>query len=422
MSKDRLKLMAIVLASFLFAIFSTCINVQLSLAQSNLKSLFPEAFEHPLPELYFNEPIFDKLEFSFSQREAASALSVKYEEERSNFFRHPNDINELLPIKRRVQSELCALLSEKQIELLDQVVVTQYFQRLAAYNASLEKTPIQNDVNSLFLVPAIAKFLELEEWQELEIRDAMKSTNLCCQKSKKTEQKTVNGIFERWQRTLFSELLDFQQRDFRQATGIKIEFPNSLEGIQLKANYGGLQFLQNHKFVSSFTMSPPDPTMMLLQTPFYLDAHMQPHGMFALLLSHELVADLKITPDQYERIRKLKSTWDLEHPLPPELRVELSFGANMSSKKQRAESTAASKAYAAIEDQVFEVLTATQRDRLRQIWNQFVLSMGWSAVPLTFPDWRDYLELSNEQGIAFDRINNEFREEIEKLLEQFKSD
>ena len=161
---------------------------------------------------------------------------------------------------------------------------------------------------------------------------------------------------------------------------------------------------------------------MLLQTPFYLDAHMQPHGMFALLLSDELVKDLKCTPDQLERLKKLREAWCQENPLPGELSVELKFGSNMSSKEQRAESAAANKAYAAIENQVFEVLTATQRERLRQIWNQLVLSMGWSEVPLTFPDWRDYLELSNEQGQAFDRIHGEFRDELGQLVEKLQTD
>ena len=110
------------------------------------------------------------------------------------------------------------------------------------------------------------------------------------------------------------------------------------------------------------------------------------------------------------------------NPLPTELIVELKFGNNMSSKKQREESTAANKAYQAIENQVFEVVTTQQRERFRQIWNQLVLSMGWSEVALTFPDWRDYLELSNEQVIAFDRIHAEFRAEIKKLAVKIAAD
>lgn len=161
---------------------------------------------------------------------------------------------------------------------------------------------------------------------------------------------------------------------------------------------------------------------MLLQTPFYLDAHMQPNGMFALLLSDEVVEELRFTPDQMDRLKKLKSTWEQENPLPRELSVELSFGSNMTSKTQREASTSANQAFAAIESQVFEVLPASQKERWRQIWNQLVLSMGWREVSLTFPDWRNFLELSKVQGLAFDRINNEFRSEIQKLVEKLQVD
>ncbi len=218
--------------------------------------------------------------------------------------------------------------------------------------------------------------------------------------------------------------MDFQQRDFQHTTGVPFEFPESVRGIHGRFNSTGPQFLQNqnHNSVVRFTMSPPDEFIMLLQTPFYLDAHMQPNGMFALLLSDEVVEELRFTPDQMDRLKKLKSTWEQENPLPRELSVELSFGSNMTSKTQREASTSANQAFAAIESQVFEVLPASQKERWRQIWNQLVLSMGWREVSLTFPDWRNFLELSKVQGLAFDRINNEFRSEIQKLVEKLQVD
>lgn len=48
--------------------------------------------------------------------------------------------------------------------------------------------------------------------------------------------------------------------------------------------------------------------------------------------------------------------------------------------------------------------------------------MGWSEVSLTFPDWRNFFELSKGQDLAFDRIKNEFRAEIQQLVEKLETD
>jgi hypothetical protein len=58
---------------------------------------------------------------------------------------------------------------------------------------------------------------------------------------------------------------------------------------------------------------------------------------------------------------------------------------------------------------------------LRQIWNQILISFGWEDVPLAHPDWRSYLELTDEQNAAFDRIHTEFKAEIKKLDQDYAS-
>ncbi len=421
MSKKQLSSTLLIVAGFGWLCFLECIFTQSAVAQINLQQLFPEAFEYPHPETYLIDPSFAAIECSAEQRLIGQQLSKKYSDKLDEMVRL-QDPGDMKDFKQEMMTEFRAILSDRQNQLFDQVMVAKFFQAEAIRNASAQSAPVPAGVQTLFLLPAVIKLLDIEDWQELNIRDAVELTSLTCQKSNETQQQVLKEIFDRWQRALFGELLDFQQHDFKAASGFAFSFPKSIEEIAMRARYGGPQFLRNHQFVSRFTMSPPDEINMLLKTPFYLDAHMQPNGMFALLLSDEVVKELKFTPDQHDQLKKLKTTWEQENPLPAELSVELSFGSNMTSKTQREASTAANQAYAAIESQVFEVLTASQKERLRQIWNQLVVSMGWSEVSLTFPDWRNFLELSKEQGLAFDRINDEFRSEIQKLVEKLQVD
>ena len=421
MSKKQLSSVLLIVASFGWLCFWECVFTQSAVAQINLQELFPEAFEYPHPENYLMDPSFVAMECSEEQRLIGQQLSKRYSAKLDEMVRL-QDRGDMKDFKQEMIAEFREILSDRQNQLLDQLVVAKFFQAEAIRNASVRTVPVPEGVQTLLLLPAVAKLLDIEDWQERNISDAVETTSLTCQKSNETQQQVLKGIFERWQRALFGELLDFQQHDFKAATGVEFAFPKSIEAIAKRERYDGPQFLRSHRFVLRFTMSPPDEINMLLETPFYLDAHMQPNGMFALLLSDEVVTELKSTPEQVKRLKSLKTTWNRENPLPSELSVELKFGSNMSSKTQREASTAANEAYSAIEAQVFEVLKATQRERLRQIWNQLVLGMGWNEVSLTFPDWRNFLELSKEQELAFDRINDEFRAEIQKLVEKLETD
>lgn len=422
MSKMQTSFAGRVLINFGLLFILNIIECHCVAAQTNLKELFPAAFEYLDIGGYLNlDPVNDLLELSIEQREIAREIDKRHEVEYMRVCQMPDFKTARLALSRRVYAEYSAMLSDQQSAKLDQIMVTRFYQQEAIRNASI--IPVRNDFAGMLLVPTVIEFLKIEDLQQLRIKDANELICKSYEKAEKAKEQSVLGIFERWQRALLAELLDFQRRDFENATGKTFEFPGMIQQMQSKAGFGGPKFLQvDFNTHNRYTTSPTAEITMLLQTPFYLDAHMQPNGMFALLLSDESIKELKITADQQKRLEKVKTSWDQKHPLPTELTVDLKFGSNMSSKKQREDSTVANRTYAAIENQVFEILTANQRERLRQIWNQLVLSMGWSGVSLTFPDWRDYLELSDEQRKAFDRIHDEFRSEIRKLAEKFDAD
>lgn len=101
--------------------------------------------------------------------------------------------------------------------------------------------------------------------------------------------------------------------------------------------------------------------------------------------------------------------------MPETLEVKLEFGWTRTSKQQREQAEIASEEYGEINAKINEILNEKQGQRLKQIWNQIVIEMGWKQVPLAFPDWRDYLELTDSQREKFDQINQEFTDEIRQL-------
>jgi hypothetical protein len=89
------------------------------------------------------------------------------------------------------------------------------------------------------------------------------------------------------------------------------------------------------KSMFSVVLTPPKQINLVLLTPFYIDAHLHPHGIFGLLLQTEVIQDLKISFAQKKWLEELNKKWHDSHPLPPTLKIQPGFGVAMTSKKQR---------------------------------------------------------------------------------------
>ncbi len=227
------------------------------------------------------------------------------------------------------------------------------------------------------------------------------------------------NLLAQWQETLFVLLLPHQQAIYKEALG--------KEAAYMKQYYNKLSgdariFLRDPSRISDKsgvrieTKEKPELGKLLHLTHPHLDAKIHPHALFDLLLTEDVRRDLKLSELQVNQLTQSQKSWINNSPFPDEdISVRKEMGLNMTTQGMRESAKEFAEKFGTYHDQVNQILNPSQQERLRQLGNQFLMSRGWLEVPLTCPEWRDYLELSRDQRSKFDQVNTRFRQGDEQL-------
>ncbi len=387
-------------------------------AQDGVQHIFEKAFENPDPHKIFHIFVYHEMGLSNDEMKEVSKISSYYLSEFERISLDPElyaagkQGEQTLALRREVFNQFSERLNPQQQILLNRHVVQAHIERTLRSEENPGNLALK-DAN-LVLAKELTRALGISDVQENRLKELSKEFSKLLEDHSRETEDSIQDTYRRWQQALFEELLPFQQREYKTAVGEKCEALGELHILPFYYEKRGLR-LDRTRSGMNYTIEPPEGIHMLVLTPFYVDAPMHPHGMFALILHDVGVKELGITVEQKKQLEVLKEEWSLVNPLPSRLRISPEFGTNMTSKKQREEAANARKEHGEIEDKVFAVLKDKQVIRLRQIWNQIMLSMGWEDVNLALPDWRSYLELTDDQNAAFDRVHEQFKNELEKL-------
>jgi len=236
-------------------------------------------------------------------------------------------------------------------------------------------------------------------------------------------------IFAQWQEKLHEVLLPRQAALYEEATGTAISFETSVQEMFRFAYTGKVGnvplplCLRKGETARRF-QGDINPLHLLLIGEQRLDGQMNFHAETHLLQTDTICKELKLTESQLKQIKKLQEEYEENHPLPqtlafgfrqrgiaftptsvpgPDAKVRKDYEATTmdESEKQIDEVIMSQRR------RLLSILDSDQRTRWQQIQNQLVLGFGWKEVPLTFPDWPSYLELSSEQAEEFESIHVE---------------
>ncbi len=226
-------------------------------------------------------------------------------------------------------------------------------------------------------------------------------------------------LLAQWQETLFDLLLPHQQSIYKEALGKEAaymkQYHNKLS-VDTRIYLLDPSRISDNSGYGIETKEKPELGKLLHLTHPHLDAKIHPHALFDLLLTEDVRRDLKLSELQVNQLTQAQQSWNSNNPLPDEyISVREEMGLNMTTQGMRDAAKKFADQFGMYHDQVDQILNPSQRERLRQLGNQFLMSRGWLEVPLTCPEWRDYLELSRDQRSKFDQVNARFRQSDERL-------
>lgn len=378
--------------------------------QENLREIFPDFFR-PGSEIYYVTlvPVARQLALDDEQRLILGGISSALKQELEPSPSTQNDFNYLYSTFNAVQRErLDEIIVERNLTKMLKLGISEAFEGALQSNKGLEAA------NAFFSAPIFQKFLELTPSQ---IEQEEKSRTELIESIKKLDRgfvEELEDLYQRWQQALYGELIFFQKDNFDSALGDPLELPDQLQ--RQLTNFSRGEFWNTSSRSMMGGIINPSEIDLILQTPYYIDAPFQPHALFEILLIRDFVRDLDLSQHQVARVKALKQDWLKLNPLPESLKIRTEFGWSRTSKQQRAEAELANQELSEINGQVNEILNDKQQRRLKQIWNRILIEMGWKQVPLAFPDWRDYLELSETQRDKYDQINEKFTQEVQQLF------
>jgi hypothetical protein len=412
---------------FLIVVFVLC--ERWVSAQNQLDRLFPEVFDSPNPDVLVNWETGRKLGMNLEEftqlssklfDEYTASMETLMGDSNRNKLSREQVIEEMSQIRRSVVASFTSELTEAQYQNVQQILVSSYLQNVFRPE-SIDLPHAMSKQLPLFLLnKGVVEMIEMAPKQKLAIEDELLNFKHKMNELVQEHSERKKVLFASWQQELYEELLPFQKQTFDHATGD----PWSLdeEFLNVYKREADDLFLKSSEELdkSRLLISDPSELTMLLATPFYIDAPLNPHGLFALLLSREIVEELSLTDRQTTRLKMLKSQFNASESMPETLRVRLTFGSDMGPQQQRIASRKAQKEYEKTHAMIDDILDSQQSNRLRQIGNQFLLSTGWKEVPLMFPDWESYLELSRQQVIKFGQIKDKHIDQLRELLIEFE--
>jgi hypothetical protein len=316
--------------------------------------------------------------------------------------------------------EFMAKLNEEQQVKFMQVVLVQYIYRKASLvwrNPSGVRLPFQSFV---FYEP-VARWLGITRQQQAKLMQAKRVAEEILKKPpEKTFDEEKSELFSRWQASLYDVLLPHQQSSFDEALGENAPFMEQFYGKIWSNPELFLNETENLNINGRVTTHPGAEIgigHLLYLTHPHIDAKIHPHAMFELLMHPDVVSDLKLKPFQIDQLKRLPKDCLLKYPLPEQMTVNFETGRSMTTPLMRESAAALERDFGMYHQEVDRILSTEQRERLRQLGNQFLMSRSWKSVPLTCPDWIGHLELSSLQEAEFSRISAEFRK-LYRQLEQ----
>lgn len=393
-----------------------------STSAQGLRDLFPEAFLEPQRPVI--APVRELLQLDEAQMERYWDIAI---------WRHDKPDPRQLYTPLQQFELLYEVLNPEQKLLYEKYMITDYYTDRIAFADGMP----QHFEWAIALHPKIADFLNLSGDQRKTMlnfnRRRISEGSALREKVRKELESKLILLYERWQKALFEELLSHQQAEFEESVGKPFQIPKSISDVlqfhDSPRRFNGLDPDRASEGVLFESEDHPGEVYMFATTPRYLDAHKEPYSLLYLLLDETAIKELRINPLQQAELTRLQKRLKTEQPLTGPFKVKVDKSERLTSKKQREIEALSFKEYGEFEAKILAVLDPRQRERLNQIWNQFVLNFGWQYVPLTFPDYIPYLELPESQKIRFDQINETFQAEAKELqrelnqqLREFQTD
>lgn len=322
---------------------------------------------------------------------------------------------------QRTFDQIMALLNPDQQLMLRQIVRFNYYERavskhyreVAAYSRYF-----------CWLHPDLAKLIDVQDDQVRRSLQAIKECKEQEEERKREHHEFLGNLYEEWQTELLKILLPRQKQQFHDTLGQPFAFGANIRPI-LKTPYASDYlplFLQPNPVEFGYSGSV-EPWHLLLIGQQRLDGHMNLHAETTVLLATEVKSELRLSDSQVDRIKELQSEYIQRYPIPQALSIgfrergvayrpapERTFGKAREAKEetgQDLDQAVIDPEVQSLRDRLQVILDTKQRERWRQLSNQIVLGMGWIEVPLTFPDWPSYLELSEAQIAQFNEIHRE---------------
>ena len=332
-------------------------------------------------------------------------------------------------IKRMAWEELMLVMDEQQTNKVMQDFLVQYVRMQSSFKFR-HGTDLVLPLQEVVYCREFADWLGVTKEQQKQLQQAKQHAEkrtspeeLAKTLSKDSPLYDPEGaqakLLAQWQETLFDLLLPHQQSIYKEALGKEAAY---MKQYHNKLSVDARIFLLDPSRISDKfgygieTKEKPELGKLLHLTHPHLDAKIHPHALFDLLLTEDVRRDLKLSELQVNQLTQAQQSWISNNPLPDEnISVRKEMGLNMTTQGMRESAKKFADQFGMYHDQVDQILNPSQRERLRQLGNQFLMSRGWLEVPLTCPEWRDYLELSRDQRSKFDQVNARFRQSDERL-------
>ena len=318
------------------------------------------------------------------------------------------------------------MLNDEQNLRLTQYLLVKHVELLAKYEMHPGIHPqFDSPLQSFIFCSAFANWLGVTEEQNKRLQKAKREAELAWENLPKDlpvfDQEAAEAkFFVQWQETLHELLLPHQQSSFKDALGKEATYLR-----QYFDKYSGKRIflLDPSRINATFSSGifhdgdkKPGLDRFLKLTNPHLDAKIHPYALFDLLLTKEVTKDLKLNELQVGQLTRMKENWFNENPFDiRELKYEVEMGLTMTTQVMRERAENFDEKYGRCVEQVEQILSPPQRDRLRQLGNQFMISRGWYEVPLSCPEWLDYLELTQDQRSKFEQVNTRFRISHERM-------
>lgn len=287
-----------------------------------------------------------------------------------------------------------------------------------------------------WLHPELEQVLQVTAQQKQVVLNRSEKFSRLLADQDKRLQIYLKDLLSQWQDRLEDVLLPRQLQQFKSAIGKPFEFDLALNNVFAFA-YSSRGVLKIPLCLTK-TSSGGEinggvlPPHLLLIGEQMINGQMDFHAETELLLTNFVREDLELTETQSKRIRELQDRYVKEHPMPTRIRFSFrrrgvsiepdSAEAASPPSPDKVKNALSGKSEhedisLELERQLLMLLKEDQRLRWKQIQNQVVLAFGWREVPLSFPDWPSFLELSHEQAEQFELVHVEMETRFAHALE-----